>query len=81
MITPAASAELWRTPNSMQIENRKLPKNDSRKSRRWRARVERAPRSAGRRSHGAIATAAIAKRSQASRKTGKTMTSAFEKPT
>ena len=80
MITPAASAVLWRMPNSMQIENRKLPKNDSRKSRRVVAPVERRF-GGGRRSHGAIATAAIAKRSHASRNTGKTMTSAFEKPT
>ena len=80
MITPAASAVLWRMPNSMQIENRKLPKNDSRKTRR-RPRASSAGSLAGRRSHGAIATAAIAKRMPASRKTGKTMTSAFEKPT
>ena len=80
MITPAASAVLWRMPNSMQIENRKLPKNDSTKSRR-RLRESSGASPAGRRSHGAIATAAIAKRMPASRKTGKTMTSAFEKPT
>ena len=80
MITPAASAELRYTPASMQIENRKLPKNDSRNSRR-RVGASRGCSFAGRRSQGAIATAAIAKRSQASRNTGKITTSALEKPT
>ena len=67
-------------PASMQIENRKLPKNDSRNSSRW-MRASSGASSAGRRSQGAIATAAIAKRSQASRNTGKITTSALEKPT
>ena len=80
MMTPAASAVLRTMPNSMQIENRKLPKNDSRKSSR-RERASRAGSPAGRRSQPAITTAAMPKRIQASRKTGKTMTSAFEKPT
>ncbi len=80
MMTPAASAELERMPNSMQIENRKLPKNDSRKSSRC-PRESSTASAAGRRSHGTIASAAMAKRIPASRNTGKTITSAFEKPT
>ena len=80
MITPAASAVLMATPYSMQIENRKLPRKLSKKSstRSWRARGVSL---AGRRTQPAIATAAMPKRSQASRKIGKTATSSLDSPT
>ena len=81
MITPAASAVLCSTPNSMQIENRKLPRKLSQNSstRSWRdSGASPLPR---RRTQCAIATAAMPKRSHASRKTGTTATSTLDKPT
>jgi hypothetical protein len=80
MMTPAASAELCVMPKSMQIENKKLPKKDSRKSSPCVRRSSGAS-SDGLCSHSAMATAAMAKRSHARMKTGKTITRAFEKPT
>ena len=80
MITPAATAEVSATPKSMQIENRKLPRKLSQNSRRrsWRS----SGASVGpRRSQPSIATAAIAKRSQASKNTGNTATSNLDRPT
>ncbi len=80
MITPAASAELIATPNSMQIENRKLPKNDSRNSSQ-RSCAFSVDSSGPRLTHGAITTAAMPKRSHASRKIGNTTTSTFDRLT
>jgi len=66
MITPAASAEVRATPNSMHTENRKLPKKDSRNSSQRSCGLRRA--SPGCRfTQPAIATAAMPKRSQASK--------------
>ena len=80
MITPAASAEVSATPNSMHTENRKFPKKDSRNSncRSWR---DSGASAGGRVTHPAIATAAMPKRSPASRNTGNTATSTFDRPT
>ena len=81
MITPAASAEVSATPNSMQIENRKLPrKRLAEQQHAGRARDSGASPGA-RRSQRGIATAAMPKRSQASRNTGNTTTSSLDRPT
>ena len=80
MITPATTAELCFIPNSRQIENRKLPKKDSRKS-SHRVRRESGASAGPRRSHGSMNTAAMPKRRKASRKTGKTSTSSLDSPT
>ena len=80
MITPAASAEVRATPNSMHTENRKLPKKDSRNSSQRSCGLSRA--SPGWRfTQPAMATAAMPKRSQASRKIGSTSTRIFDRPT
>ena len=79
-IAPAASAVVRATPNSMQIENRKLPKKDSRNSRR-RSRGDRRGSTGSRRTQRDMATAAMPKRSQASRKIGNTATSSLDSAT
>jgi len=78
--TPAATAEVAATPNSMQIENRKFPRKLSQNSsqRSCRDSVGSSPR---RRTQPSIATAAMPKRNHASRKTGKTATSERDRPT
>jgi hypothetical protein len=78
--TPAAVAEVSATPYSMQIENRKLPRKLSQNSsqRSWR---DSGASPGVRRTQCSIASAAMPKRSQASRKTGNTATSSFDSPT
>ncbi len=80
MMTPAASAEVSATPKSMKMEKRKLPKKDSKKS-SVRSRRLSGASPGWRLTHEAMATAAMPKRSQASRKTGKTSTSVLESAT
>jgi hypothetical protein len=80
MITPAARAEDRAIPNSMQMEKRKLPRNDSRKSSLRSCTLSGASFGA-RFTHVTIATAAMPNRSHASRKTGKTTTSSLDSPT
>ncbi len=80
MITPAASADVNATPNSMQIENRKLPRKLSQKSSTRSCRLSGAS-PPERLSQPSIATDAMPKRSHASRKTGKTTTSTLDNPT
>ena len=74
MMTPADTALVRLTPVIMHSVNRKLPKKDSRNSspRVWRVIGTSTPVL---RSHGAMATAAIPKRSQASKNTGMVATS------
>ncbi len=80
MMTPALIALASRMPNSMQMENRKLPRKDSRNS-RPRVRRSRGGAPGAARSQCAMATAAMPKRNQASRNTGKVATSTRENPT
>ncbi len=68
------------TPNSMQMLNRKLPKKLSQNSNR-RSRGESGASPAGRFNQGSMATAAMPKRSQASKNTGSAATSTLDKPT
>jgi len=78
--TPAASAEVAITPYSMQIENRKFPMKLSQNS-STRSRRDRGASPGTRRSQCSMATAAMPKRSQASRNTGNAATSSFDRPT
>ena len=78
--TPAATAELSITPYSMQIEKRKLPRKLSQKS-RYRSCCDSGVSPAWRGSQLNIATAPMPKRSHASRNTGNTASSSFDKPT
>ena len=78
--TPAVTAPVMLTPNSMQIENKKLPKNDSRNSRRLVWPVIGAS-STGFFSQCNMAAPPIPKRSQASKKTGRAATSGLDKAT
>ena len=80
MTTPADTALVRLTPYSMQIENRKLPRNDSRNS-SSRVRPLSAGSPAGLRSHGSMASPPIPKRSQASRNTGIAPTSGLDSAT
>ena len=80
MITPADTALVRLTPNSMQIENRKLPRKDSRNT-RPRVRGVIGGSSGGRRSQCGIASAAMPKRSQASSSTGNAATSGLDRAT
>ena len=80
MMTPAASALVRLTPNNMKMENRKLPRNDSRKSRR-RIRPLMGNSSAGFLSHDNIAMPPMPKRSQASKNTGNAATSDLDRAT
>ena len=80
MITPAETALVMLTPNSMQIEKRKLPSRDSRNT-SARVRLVIGGSSAGRRSQCGIASAAMPNRNHASRKTGKAATSGLESAT
>jgi hypothetical protein len=67
-------------PDSMNTENRKLPRKDIRNSQRCSVPVSGASPGA-RRVHGAIATAPIAKRRNASANTGNAATSGFDRAT
>jgi hypothetical protein len=78
--TPAASAEVTATPNSMQIENRKLPRKLSQNI-SWRSCGDSGASPGPRFTQWIIATAAMPKRSHASRKTGKVATSSLDRPT
>jgi len=80
MITPAATADVSAMPNSMQIENRKLPRKLSQNS-SLRSRAPSGASPGARPSQPSIATAAMPKRSHASTKTGKIATSSLDKPT
>ena len=80
MITPADTALVRLTPNSMKIENRKLPRNDSRKT-RPRVRALMGASSGARRSQCGMANAAMPNRSHASSSTGKAATSGLERAT
>ena len=77
--TPAAKAPLSFTPYNMQIEKQKLPRKLSQKSRR-RSCAESGASPGERATQCSIATAAMPKRSQASRNTGSTATSSFDRP-
>ncbi len=79
-MTPADTAVVMLTPYNMQIENRKLPTNDSRNS-RVRTWGVIAASWAGLRNQGSIATAAMPKRIQPSRNTGRAATSGLESAT
>ena len=79
-VTPAAVAVVSAIPLNMQIENRKFPKNESRKNSRCSVRVSGASFFA-RNVQGSIATEAMAKRRNASAKTGITATSGLDSPT
>jgi hypothetical protein len=79
-VTPAAVAVVSAMPLSMQIENRKFPKNESRKKSHCSVRVSGASPFA-RNVQGSIATEAMAKRRNASAKTGITATSGLDSPT
>ena len=79
-MTPAATALVRLTPYNMQIENRKLPRKDSRNT-SMRVWPVIGGSCAGLRSHGNIATAAIPKRIQPSRKTGNAATRGLDKAT
>ncbi len=78
--TPAATALVMLMPNSMQIENKKLPKNDSKNSKRLVWGVI-GTSLAGFFSQCSIAAPPMPKRSQASRKTGRATTSGLDKAT
>ena len=78
--TPAETALVMLIPYSIKIENRKLPRNDSRNSRRLVCGVKGAS-SAGLRSQGNMATPAMPKRIQASRNTGSAATRGLESAT
>ena len=80
MMTPADTALVRLTPNIMQIENRKLPRNDSRNT-SARVRPVIGGSSAGRLSQCGMAAAAMPKRSHASRNTGNAATSGFDSAT
>ena len=80
MMTPAETALVMLTPNNMQMENRKLPKKDSRNT-SLRIDADMGGSSAGRRSQGNMATAAMPKRNHAKRNTGKAATSGLDKAT
>jgi len=80
MTTPAATAVVRLTPKSMQMENMKLPRKDSRNSSQ-RVLVVRGGSSAGLRSHEIMARPPMPKRSHASRNTGMTATSGFDSAT
>ena len=67
-------------PLNMQIENRKLPKKESKKKSRRSVRVSGASPCA-RNVHGSIATEAMAKRKNASANTGMTATSGLDNAT
>ena len=69
MMTPADTALVRLTPNSMQIENRKFPRKDSRNTSFFVCAVMGASR-AGLRSQCSMASPPMPKRSQASRNTG-----------
>ena len=80
MITPAETALVMLTPNSMQMENRKLPRNDSRNtSRLVCADIGASP--AGLRSQCSMARPPMPKRSQASRNTGIAAASGLDRAT
>jgi hypothetical protein len=79
--TPAATADVSSTPYSMQIENRKLPRKLSQNSSRRSCGDSGASPGSRRRTQCAMATAAMPKRSQASRNTGNTATSRRDRPT
>jgi len=80
MMMPADTAVVRLTPNSMQMVNRKLPRNDSRKSRPlvWRLMGGSL---AGLTSQCGMASTPMPKRSQASKKTGRASTSGLLRAT
>jgi hypothetical protein len=79
-VTPAAVAVVSAMPLNIQIENRKLPKKESKKKRRLSVRVNGSSPCA-RNVHGSIATEAIANRKNARANTGMTATSGFDSAT
>ena len=80
MMTPAATALVMLTPNSMQIENKKLPRKDSRNSSFWVWPLIGVS-CAGFFSQCSIAMPPIPNRSQASRNTGSAATSGLDSAT
>ena len=80
MITPAETALVMLTPYSMQMENRKLPRNDSRNTSCRVCRVIGGS-SAGLRSQCSMAKPPMPKRSQASRNTGSAAASGLDSAT
>ncbi len=80
MITPAATALVMLTPYNMQIEKRKLPRNDSKNTSCFVCCVMGAS-SAGFLSQCSMAAPPMPKRSHASRKTGKTATNGLDSAT
>ena len=80
MMTPADTAVVMLTPNSMQMVNKKLPRKDSRKIRRLVAAVMGGS-PAGLRSQCGMAKEPMPKRSQASKATGNTAIKGLDKAT
>ena len=80
MITPADTALVMLTPNSMQMENKKLPKNDSKKTSFLVCKLMGGS-SAGFLSHRVIAKPPIPKRIQANKKTGKVIDKGLDSAT
>ena len=80
MITPAETALVMLTPKSMQIENMKLPRKDSRKISLRVVGVIGAS-FAGLRSQCNMPNPPMPKRSQASRKTGRAATRGLDRAT
>ena len=80
MMTPADTALVMLTPKSMQMEKRKLPRNDSRKTRRFVC-ADMGGSFAGLRSQWSIARPPMPKRIHASRKTGMAATSGLDSAT
>ena len=78
--TPAEIALVMLTPYSIQIENRKLPRNDSINSSSL-VRAVNGASLAGFRSHGNKAMAAMPKRIHANRNTGSIATKGLDKAT
>ena len=80
MMTPADTALVRLTPNSMQIENRKLPRKDSRNS-SCRVCAVMSGSSAGLRNQCSMAAPPMPNRSHASRNTGMAATSGLDSAT
>ena len=79
-MTPADSVLVMLTPNNIQIENMKLPRKDS-KNIKPQVRRSRGASSAGFFSQASMAMAAIPKRNQANKNTGRMATSGLDRAT
>ena len=79
-MTPADRVLVMLTPNSMHMENMKLPKKDS-KNKKPQVRPSKGPSSGGFFSQAIMAMAAMPKRNQASKNTGKIVTKGLDRAT